>query len=102
MEPVIRKQVVLEKPEGHPWPSQDLHSGVNAGHQEAAAPGPGNGGVKASVHPNKAVDSPDSCKELQMVPSSCQVLHNQCCIGQPELGTLEWWISGLMLNPLFC
>ena len=19
----------------------------------------------------------------------------------PELGTLEWWISGLMLNPLF-
>ena len=22
-------------------------------------------------------------------------------IKEPELGTLEWWISGLMLNPLF-
>ena len=23
------------------------------------------------------------------------------CILWPELGTLEWWISGLMLDPLF-
>ena len=32
---------------------------------------------------------------------SLQSSLNSSFVGNPELKTLEWWISGLRLNPLF-
>ncbi len=73
----------------HPWPSQDLHPGVDASHQEAAAPGLGKGDVEAYVHPDKVMDSPDSCRELQVVPASGQILQKGHLQGS-KLNLLGW------------
>ena len=41
------------------------------------------GDVEAHVHPDKVADSPDLCRELQVVQASGQILQNECWIGQP-------------------
>ena len=49
-----------------------------------------NGTVRADI--NGTVD------KIVWKPSQSEMIDLQ---RYPELGTLEWWISGLMLNPLF-
>ena len=41
------------------------------------------------------------CEQGITLSVQCTVYSGQCTVQCTELKTLEWWISGLMLNPNF-